>query len=71
MWRREAYKISGYDIESPEAPIQINDEYVRKYLWDHNLAAINEGELEDVIKQLKLLKEAIGNLTLLKGETNE
>ena len=33
-----------------EAPVQITDEYVRKYLWEHNLVAIDEGDLKKLLQ---------------------
>jgi hypothetical protein len=34
-----------------EAPVQITDEYVRKYLWEHNLVAIDEGDFRMLSKR--------------------
>ena len=38
-----------------EAPVQITDEYVRKYLWEHNLVAVDEGDLRRLMQPKKLL----------------
>ena len=38
-----------------EAPVQITDEYVRKYLWEHNLVAVDEGDLRRMMQPKKLL----------------
>lgn len=38
-----------------EAPVQITDEYVRTYLWEHNLVAIDEGDLRKLMQPTKLL----------------
>ena len=38
-----------------EAPVQITDEYVRTYLWEHNLVAIDEGDLRTLMQPAKLL----------------
>ena len=49
-----------------EAPIQITDEYVRKYLWEHNLVAIDQNDLKKLMREwvrltdeeiIKLLRE--------------
>ena len=33
-----------------EAPVQISDEYVKTYLWEHNLVAIDEGDLKKLMR---------------------
>ena len=38
-----------------EAPVQITDEYVKTYLWEHNLVAIDEGDLRKLMQPAKLL----------------
>ena len=38
-----------------EAPVQITDEYVRTYLWEHNLVAIDEGDFRMLKQPTKLL----------------
>ncbi len=38
-----------------EAPIQIDDEYVRTYLWEHNLVAVDKGDLRKLMQPAKLL----------------
>lgn len=35
-----------------EAPVQIDDEYVRNYLWEHNLFAIDEGDLRKLMRRV-------------------
>ena len=34
-----------------EAPVQISDEYVKTYLWEHNLVAIDEGDLKKLMRE--------------------
>ena len=38
-----------------EAPVQITDEYVRKYLWEHNLVAVDEGDLRRLMQPTRML----------------
>ena len=45
-----------------EAPVQITDEYVRTYLWEHNLVAIDEGDLRKLMRNWQgLTDEEIRN----------
>lgn len=47
-----------------EAPIEIADEYVRKYLWEHNLTAIDEADFK---KLAQPEPEPVGYLTNALG----
>ena len=55
--KRVADDVSEDALETVEieAPVEIEDKYVKDYLWEHHLVAIDEGDLRKLMPPRRLL----------------